>query len=159
MTSTIDQQPVWALIDWAFLRSDKIAEDRFAFSSFSEQARRSVAPERIVYSVLEQDRPWWAPELAGHAPENIIEQPFDRGSVPGVFLAAMSIERRDANAWVHLFGRVTGQCWLPALIKLCRGQSPDLYQIFQRTRPTDVSPPGLDQVYPFLERADLDVTS
>lgn len=150
----------WAIVDWAFLRSDQILEDRAVFARCTGQAADVSAPDRIVFSVLERDRPWWEHELESYPTENIIEQPIDRGSVPGVLLSAMSIASREPSAEVHLFGRVTGRLGVQELVAACEGQSPALYRKVTSMTPSDpvnVPTTTLDLIYPFLDREDLDV--
>jgi len=52
--------------------------------------------------VLRPHRPWWNQPVSALPSRNLAEQPFDRGSAPGVLLAALRIYRRDPQARVIL---------------------------------------------------------
>jgi hypothetical protein len=66
-------------------------------------ARTLVDPSRIVVVVLEQERPWWQARLLDLPPENVVEQPFDRGSATGILLAAARVRARAPGARVLVF--------------------------------------------------------
>ncbi|MBX2811717.1 MAG: hypothetical protein KTR25_07900 [Myxococcales bacterium] len=155
---SFDQRHGWAIVDWAFLRSERISEDREVFASYARQAGRVTSPDRIVFAVLERDEPWWSEQLLEHPDENIIVQPIDRGSVPGVSLAAMSIARRDPQALVRLYGRVAGELSVEELVSTCEGQSPVSFQKLTGLLNSCATVwPMLDEIYPFLDREDLEV--
>ncbi len=65
-----------------------------------DRARRSVGSGRVVTVVAEHHRRFWQRELAGFAPEDVLVQPQDRGTAPGLLLPLLSILRRDAAARV-----------------------------------------------------------
>ena len=62
------------------------------------RAARIVPRKRIVVVVAEEHRPFFEPEVAGLAPENVIVQPRNRGTAAGVLLPVMSILERDPDA-------------------------------------------------------------
>lgn len=63
-----------------------------------ERARALVPDARIFAAVLEQHSPWWGPVLADLPRENIIEQPFHRGTATGVLAASLEIRGRWPRA-------------------------------------------------------------
>lgn len=67
------------------------------------RVERVVDRERIVVVVAEEHAAWWQPELAWARPENLLVQPRNRGTAPGVFFPLLSILRRDPMARVVLF--------------------------------------------------------
>ncbi len=50
--------------------------------------------------VLEQERPWWGPALAGYPAQSAVEQPFERGTAVGVLVALYQIQQLDPKAQV-----------------------------------------------------------
>jgi len=64
------------------------------------RASRLVPRERTVVIVAEKHRAHWERELAAHPRENVIVQPENRGTGPGVLLPLLSILRRDPAARV-----------------------------------------------------------
>lgn len=157
MTQTDETNKTWALIDWAFLRPDRIDEDQQRFSAVRARAATLAPPERIVYVLREQDRPWWARDLSGHPKPHIIEQPFDRGSATSVFVGALHIERHEPKAEVWFLGRVGGHMPVVELLETYRRNTPDLYRSSAASlRRAADRPSVLDQVYPFLACLELD---
>jgi len=63
-----------------------------------ERLGRVVARDRIVIVVAAAHRRWWGPELADLPPDNVIVQPWDRGTACGVLLPLTSILHRDPSA-------------------------------------------------------------
>ena len=71
-----------------------------------EAVRRAsaVAPlERICLVVAAQHRRWWAPLLDTLPPENVIEQPENRGTAYGILLPLLQIAACDSAATVVVF--------------------------------------------------------
>jgi len=64
------------------------------------RASRLVKRERTVVIVAEKHRSHWERELATLPRENVIVQPENRGTGPGLLLPLLSILRRDPNARV-----------------------------------------------------------
>jgi len=61
----------------------------------------SVAQRRhIVTVVASQHRRWWEAPLRSAEPENVIVQPDNKGTAPGLLLPLLHIVRRDPNATV-----------------------------------------------------------
>jgi mannose-1-phosphate guanylyltransferase len=72
-------------------------------SLLEETLRRaeSVAlRRRTVTVVAAQHRRWWAAPLCSRDPENLIVQPENKGTAPGLLLPLLHIMRRDPNATV-----------------------------------------------------------
>ena len=65
-----------------------------------ERAERLVPRERIVVSVVEAHRGWWADQLADREPGNIVSQPHPRGTAAGVLLPLLRVLARDPEASV-----------------------------------------------------------
>ena len=65
-----------------------------------QRARRLVPVERIVVVVDASHRRWWRRDLKDLPPENIVVQPCDRGTAPGLLLPLLRVTSRDANATV-----------------------------------------------------------
>jgi mannose-1-phosphate guanylyltransferase len=64
------------------------------------RARSLVPPSRIAVVVTEAHREYWEPEVADLPPENIIVQPRNRGTAPGILLPVLEIffrSRRTAE--------------------------------------------------------------
>ncbi len=59
-----------------------------------------VPNDRIVVVVAEQHRCWWGPQLARIPACNVVVQPENRGTAPGLVLPLLSILRRDPAAHV-----------------------------------------------------------
>lgn len=156
MNDFVDPGRVWALLDWSFLRPDHIEEDRERFRYLVQQAEDMFAPERTVFAVLEQDHPWWVLELGGYPPENIIQQPFDRGSGAAVLVAARAIEKRDPDAWIRILGHLDSGMPVQLLLEQYRARSPRLYEATRSWVVEGVDgPSNLDTLYPFLDRTDI----
>lgn len=67
------------------------------------RAMRVISPERVLVVVAEEHRQFWEPELASHPQDNVIVQPSNRGTAPGVLLPLLAILERDVMAHVALF--------------------------------------------------------
>lgn len=98
---TEPSETTWVAISWGYQGGAPETEVEQLRAAL-QRARRLAPPERILTSVLEQDAPWWKPVLDGHPEDNVIVQPFERGSGTAVFLAGMAIARRDIDAQVAL---------------------------------------------------------
>ncbi len=64
------------------------------------RAERLVPRDRILVVVAEQHERWWRPELAGLPVANVLVQPADRGTAPGLLLPLLAILERDGQAQV-----------------------------------------------------------
>ena len=64
------------------------------------RAERLVPRERIVVSVLEAHRQWWARALADRPSHATISQPCSRGTAAGVLAPLLRIQREDREARV-----------------------------------------------------------
>lgn len=62
------------------------------------RARRLVPATRVVVVVAAPHRRWWGPLLDGIPPENVLEQPDNRGTAPGVLLPVRWLRQRDRAA-------------------------------------------------------------
>ncbi len=67
------------------------------------RAGRLVPPERIAAVVAEQHRQWWSPILRERLlPENIVEQPRNRGTAAGILLPVLRIAERHPRARIAI---------------------------------------------------------
>jgi len=66
------------------------------------RAERLVDPDHVVAVVAAEHRRFWEPELAALAPGNVVVQPQNRGTAPGILLPLLSILERDPAARVVL---------------------------------------------------------
>lgn len=65
---------------------------------------RSLTPNgHIVAAVLEQEEPWWSSSTQDLPSDNVVKQPFDRGSAAGILLSLARIFHRDPQARVVVF--------------------------------------------------------
>jgi len=64
------------------------------------RAERVVTPDRIVTVVAEQHREWWKHDLAGLPQSNVVVQPRNLGTGPGMLLPLLAIAERDLGAKV-----------------------------------------------------------
>ncbi|MEL6186253.1 MAG: hypothetical protein AAFU79_16635 [Myxococcota bacterium] len=145
----------WGLIVWTF-RSEFIQDDRARLSDAIAVAEEWTGdPTRVVCVVLEQDRPWWGPQLDSGA--LVIEQPFDRGSGPAVWAGAFAVAQRDAHAKVRLLGRVSGTYRVAELVDHCEARLTDVqpYTAARARRP-GADTLDLDALYPFVPRVDFE---
>ena len=61
----------------------------------------AIAPrERIVAVVAEQHRRWWKTDLDDLPSHNVVVQPANRGTTPGILLPVFEVLRRDERAVV-----------------------------------------------------------
>ncbi len=63
-----------------------------------DRAGRLAPEERIVAVVAEQHEQWWADELAAYPEVNVVVQPRNRGTAPGVLLPLMQVAQVDPDA-------------------------------------------------------------
>jgi len=66
------------------------------------RARRLVPRERTVAVTRQDHARWAAPRFRDLPPENVLVEPSERGSAPGLFLALMKITQADPEAVVVL---------------------------------------------------------
>jgi len=66
------------------------------------RARRLVPRERVVAITRRDHARWAAPRFRDLAGENVLVEPAERGSAPGLFLALMKITQADPEAVVVL---------------------------------------------------------
>jgi mannose-1-phosphate guanylyltransferase len=62
------------------------------------RATRLVPSRRIVAVVAEQHRRWWKKELADLVPKNVVVQPQNKGTAPGLLLPLLAVLDRDPGA-------------------------------------------------------------
>lgn len=145
----------WGMVVWTF-QSDCIEDDRSRLADAIAVAREWTGDlERVVCVVLEQDRPWWGPQLTGGP--LVIEQPFDRGSGPAVWAGAFAVAQQNAVATVRLFGRVSGTYPVATLVTHCESQLTDVqpYSAARARRP-GANTLDLDALYPFVPRVEFE---
>lgn len=63
-----------------------------------DRARRCVDHRRIVVVVTEPHRPFWEAELTGFPADNVVVQPANRGTAPGIMLPLLHIMARGSDA-------------------------------------------------------------
>lgn len=68
-----------------------------------ERAERVIPRERIVIVVAEEHVQYWAPLLSEWPTLNVLVQPRNQGTAPGILLPLLSILDRDPRARVALF--------------------------------------------------------
>lgn len=74
--------------------------ERTLLASALARAERLVPGERVVVSVLEPHRRWWASALAGRPAGAAVSQPCSRGTAAGVLAPLLRIARDDPGARV-----------------------------------------------------------
>lgn len=62
------------------------------------RATRVVPRKRVVVVVAEEHRCYWRDELRGIPAENVVVQPRNRGTAPGLLLPLLSVMERDPGA-------------------------------------------------------------
>lgn len=65
-----------------------------------DRACRLAPVDRIVPIVAEQHWPWWRIQLARIPPENVVVQPANRDTAPGILLPLLRVLWRDPSARV-----------------------------------------------------------
>lgn len=68
------------------------------FDTFLSRAERIAPRSRICAIVREQDEPWWRDAAGALMEENLLVEPVDRGTAPGVLLAVLRVFRRSPSA-------------------------------------------------------------
>lgn len=68
-----------------------------------DRAGRVLARERIVIVVAEEHAQYWGPLLSEWPARNVLVQPRNRGTAPGILLPLLSILERDPRARVAVF--------------------------------------------------------
>jgi hypothetical protein len=66
------------------------------------RASQIAEPMHMTPVVLDEHRPWWAPVLAEVPKQNLVIEPFDRGTAAGILLASVRLLRRDPKANVAI---------------------------------------------------------
>lgn len=139
------------------------------------------SPEQIVPIVREQDRPWWRKIIAGVPATNVVEEPLDRGSAPGVLVASLRLSRWDPRGRIALVSTDRRRPWptvferVEALLdepdptgikvdgKIAVGPIQAFLELFSRCQPrlflTFCKRPNavwdLASTYPFIDHTDV----
>ena len=71
---------------------------RTLMSATFARARRLAPPERTLAIVAEGHRRWWEAEVAGLPADNVVVQPRNRGTAPGLLLPLLHVLARDSSA-------------------------------------------------------------
>src|SRR5262245_33382827 len=66
------------------------------------RATRVVPRKRVIVIVAEEHRPYWSTDLRGLPAENVIVQPRNRGTAPGILLPLLTVLERDPGARVAI---------------------------------------------------------
>lgn len=140
---------LWCLVTWAYDGQATPSSSVDTLKRALAQARAFAPPSRIVVALFERDRPWWSPLLGELPVDNIIQQPFDRGSGTAVLMGALLVERRDPEAQLLILGDERGRVAAGVLVELYRRRAPDLIEACAGLLTGLPSRPGaLDAVYP-----------
>lgn len=115
-----DTRNVWFVMwgDEGGARSARRLRPRGGLEETLKFARQIVPQHRVLPVVLEQNRPWWEGLLRDVPPENLTEQPLDRGSAPGILATALRVLGRDPDAILVLMN-IHGA--LPSRTEVFRG--------------------------------------
>lgn len=81
----------------------RVVGEHSLLSMALERAGRISEPERTLVVVSPRHRRWWQRELARHPRENVLVQPDNRGTAPGLLLPLLEILAREPAASVVLF--------------------------------------------------------
>ena len=81
-------------------RPEHIEESALAHAV--QRASHVTPLSRIIPVVLDEHRPWWAPLLGDIPKQNLVVEPFDRGTAAGILLAAVRLLRRDPKSSVAI---------------------------------------------------------
>jgi mannose-1-phosphate guanylyltransferase len=68
-----------------------------------ERAKRVAPPDHIIPIVAAHHAQWWEGQLSEHPAENVVVQPENRGTAPGVLLPLLTILRRWRRPAVAIF--------------------------------------------------------
>ena len=77
-------------------------EGRCPFETALELAHRWAPAMQVMPVVLRSHKPWWFQPVESLPVENLAEQPFNRGTAPGILLALLRIYQKDSDARVIL---------------------------------------------------------
>ena len=119
---TVDARPEPWVIIWTEKQDEHCAvplsfargsEGRCPFEVTLALARALAPAERVSPVVLRPEKPWWRQPLDDVPSENWAEQPFDRGTAPGILLAILRIFRKDPLARIVLLADQQGAERLP----------------------------------------------
>ena len=69
-----------------------------SFAHAMQRATQIACPTHVTPVVLDEHRPWWASILADIPKQNLVVEPFDRGTAAGILLAGVRLLRRDPKA-------------------------------------------------------------
>lgn len=75
-------------------------DGRSLLSDALDRAGRVVSRERIVTVVAEQHQRWWEAPLSSWHAGNVVVQPRNRGTAPGLLLPLLNILARDPRAHI-----------------------------------------------------------
>lgn len=78
----------------------RFGADRSLLATALERAEHLVPRDRVVVSLLDHQRRWWAPALADRPARNAVSQPCPRGTAAGVLAPLLRVHRSDADARV-----------------------------------------------------------
>ncbi|MEM7678711.1 MAG: hypothetical protein AAF449_22245 [Myxococcota bacterium] len=67
-----------------------------------EAALKWAPAAQIAPIVLRNHRPWWSKAVNALSSRHLVEQPFDRGTAPGLLLGLLRIARSNSDAQVAL---------------------------------------------------------
>ena len=73
-------------------------DERTLLGATLDRALRIARRERVVVVVLAAHREWWEPEVVRLPRENVLHQPFGRGTAVAIHFALAHIQRRDPSA-------------------------------------------------------------
>ena len=73
-------------------------DQRTLLGTTVDRALKLTRRERVVVVVLAAHREWWEPELVRLAAENVLPQPFGRGTAVAIQYALAHIQRHDPTA-------------------------------------------------------------
>ena len=76
--------------------------EQSAFARILRRASQIAPSSHITPVVLDEHRPWWQPLLMDVPKQNLVIEPFDRGTAAGILLAAVRLLRRDPKANVAI---------------------------------------------------------
>jgi hypothetical protein len=157
------------------------AEGCCDLASAHRWARAQTLPSRILPIVREQDQPWWSRVIASVPAVNVVEEPIDRGSGPGLLVAALRVSGWDPQGeliaisthrdrpWPEIFDALERMLRAPrsvgelrvngptavghvgAFLAKFRETQPELYLAFHQRRG---SVWNLASVYPYLDCVD-----
>ena len=78
----------------------RLNEGTSLLGSTLKRASHLVHSSHVVVVVSSAHRSWWAGELRGIPPENILVQPLNRGTAPALLLAIAHIRNKDPDATI-----------------------------------------------------------